>query len=250
MSGGSNLGGRVARLWRAALSWVGRHELGTVLALPVVALGCLVFVEVASEVKEGDVEQIDRALLLALRSAGDLSDPIGPEWAEELGRDFTALGGVGVLTILTVAVVGYLLLVRKPHAAVFVAVSVVGAGFLSQGLKAVFDRTRPDLVSHLSYVTSSSFPSGHSMLAAAVYLTLGALLARMQTKLVAKAYLLLWASFIATLVGLSRVYVGVHWPTDVLAGWAAGAAWAATCWVLARLLQRRGKIERAGPAES
>jgi undecaprenyl-diphosphatase len=70
------------------------------------------------------------------------------------------------------------------------------------------------------------------------------LLARIQTSLTIKAYILGWALLLPALVGLSRVYVGVHWPTDVLAGWAAGAAWAALCWLLARWLQRRGELER------
>jgi undecaprenyl-diphosphatase len=139
--------------------------------------------------------------------------------------------------------VGHLLLARKPRAAAFVGASVTGALLLSLGLKHLFHRPRPDLVPHLSYVVSSSFPSGHSMLSAAVYLTLGALLARLQANFVLKAYVLLWALFLAFLIGVSRVYVGVHWPSDVLGGWAAGATWAALCWLLARRLQRRGEVE-------
>jgi len=110
-------------------------------------------------------------------------------------------------------------------------------------LKQLFDRPRPDLVPRLSYVMTSSFPSGHSMLSAAVYLTLGALLARFESNLLLKAHVLGWALLFTVLVGVSRVYMGVHWPTDVLAGWAAGAAWASLCWLVARLLQRRGRVE-------
>jgi undecaprenyl-diphosphatase len=228
---------------RTALRWIGKHQLGTLLSLFTVALGVLCFIAVAEEVHEGDTNQIDRALLLALRSPNDPGDPIGGRGVEEVGRDVTALGGVTVLTLLTLGVLGYLLLIRKPLAALFVAVSVLGALALSSGLKDLFERPRPDLVTRLAYVVTSSFPSGHSMLSASVYLTLGALLARMQANLVVKAYILLWAAFLACLVGLSRVYVGVHWPTDVLAGWAAGAAWAAACWLVAGVLQRRGRVE-------
>ena len=228
---------------RSLLRWVGRHELGSLLAISAISLGTWVFVEVADEVGEGDTESLDRKLLLSLRTPGDLSDPVGPAWLEEVGRDLTALGGVAGLCLLTIAVVGHLLLARKPRAAMFIIVSVTGALMLSLVLKHAFERPRPDLVPHMSEVLTSSFPSGHSMLSAAVYLTLGALLARLQASLVLKAYVLLWALFLAFLVGVSRVYVGVHWPTDVLAGWAAGASWAAVCWLLARALQRRGEVE-------
>ncbi len=228
---------------RIALRWIGKHQLGTLLSLFTVAFGVLCFIAVADEVHEGDTNQIDRALLLALRSSTDPADPLGGRVVEEMGRDVTALGGMTVLTLLTLGVLGYLLLIHKPLAALFVAVSVLGALALSSGLKDLFERPRPDLVTRLSYVVTSSFPSGHSMLSASVYLTLGALLARMQANLVVKAYILLWAAFLACLVGLSRVYVGVHWPSDVLAGWSAGAAWAAACWLVAGVLQRRGRVE-------
>jgi undecaprenyl-diphosphatase len=214
------------------------------LSLAVVAAGVLAFAAITSEVLEGDTQAFDRALLLALRSRGDATDPIGPRWLEEVGRDLTALGGVAVLTLLSLAVIGYLLLLRRPRAAALVVSSVLGALALSMVLKALFGRPRPELVPHLSYVVTSSFPSGHAMLAAAVFLTLGALLARLQQRLMVKAYILLWAVILTLLVGVSRVYVGVHWPSDVLAGWAAGATWASLCWVVARRLQRRSQLER------
>jgi undecaprenyl-diphosphatase len=229
---------------RALLRWVGQRELGSLVAVSALALGALVFTEVASEVREGDAQRIDRYLLLALRNPNDRSDPLGPPWLEEMMRDLTALGGVAVLTLLTLAVLGYLLLRRKPRAAGFVAASIFGAALAGALLKSVFDRARPDLALHLSLAQSSSFPSGHSMLSAAVYFTLGALLARLEESVILKAYLLLCAAVLAFFVGLSRVYVGVHWPTDVLAGWAAGAAWAAGCWVVARRLQKKGSLER------
>lgn len=228
---------------RAALRWIGQHELGSVLSLLVLALGTWVFVEVADEVGEGETQGVDRAILLALRSGTDLRDPIGPEWLDEIGRDLSALGGIATLSLLTVASVGYLVLSRKPRAGAFLGASVVGALGLALALKSLFDRPRPAVVPHLSQVVTASFPSGHAMLSAAVYLTLGALLARVHSSLVLKAYVLLWAVALAFLVGVSRAYLGVHWPTDVLGGWAAGAAWAALCWLIAGTLQRRGRIE-------
>jgi undecaprenyl-diphosphatase len=234
---------RPTTLLRSLLRFIGRHELGSVSSILVLALGVWVFTAVAEEVNEGDTSSVDRALLLALRNPADLSDPIGPKWLEEMGRDLSALGGTAVLSLLSFALLGYLLLLRKPRAAAFLGGSVLGATAISLGLKHLFLRPRPELVPAYSYVLTTSFPSGHAMLSAAIYLTLGALLARMHTSLLLKAYGLLWALLLAFLVGLSRVYVGVHWPTDVLAGWAAGAAWASACWLLARALQRRGEVE-------
>lgn len=228
---------------RGLLRWVGRHELGFHVASFALASGLFVFAKVASEVEEGELSSFDRALLLSLRSSTDLADPIGPGWLEEMGRDFTGLGGTGVLMLVTCGAIGYLLLVRRPRAAAFLGVSITLAAVLAGALKTAFARARPELVPHLTHAQSPSFPSGHSMLAAAVYLTLGTLLARAEPRLVVRAYILCWALFLAVLVGVSRVYVGVHWPTDVVAGWAGGAAWAALSWLVARSLQRRGALE-------
>lgn len=222
-----------------------RREVGTLLLVALVFGGGWAFLEVAEEVSEGEVQAIDRQAILALRVPEDPSDPLGPRWLEEAGRDMTALGGMGVLSLLTLAVAGFLWLGGKPHAALFVLVAVGGGIVLSTALKGFFDRPRPDLVPHGSYVYTTSFPSGHSMLSAVTYLTLGALLARVQARRRLKVYLLTLAVVVTLLVGVSRIYLGVHWPTDVLAGWSAGAAWALLCWVAALLLQRRGRVEEA-----
>jgi undecaprenyl-diphosphatase len=164
-----------------------------------------------------------------------------------MGRDFTALGGVGVLTFITIAALGSLLLSRRFRMALFTLVAVSGGMLLSTLLKLGFDRPRPDLVPHESIVYTASFPSGHSMMSAVTYLTLAALLNSVEPSRRLKAYLLIVAIAVTVLTGVSRVYLGVHWPTDVLAGWAAGAAWAALCWLVAHYMQRRGKVEK--PAE-
>jgi undecaprenyl-diphosphatase len=241
----SPMNDRIER-WRTRVLWLGRHELGSVLSVLGLAVGLWAFIEVAEEVAEGETRAFDRWLLLALRNPHDPTDPRGPPWLEEMARDLTALGGTALLSLLSAAVIAHLVLRRKPRAAAFVTASVLGALALSLVLKGVFDRPRPDIVPRLSHVWTSSFPSGHSMLSAAVYLTLGALLARFESNLLLKAHVLAWALLLSALVGLSRVYVGVHWPTDVLAGWAAGAAWASMCWLVARVLQRRGRVE-VGP---
>jgi undecaprenyl-diphosphatase len=221
-----------------------RRELVTLVLLLVVFAAGWSFFEIAGEVLEGDTQVLDRRVVLSMREASDLSDPLGPRWLEEFGRDVTALGGMGILGFFALLTVGYLFLDRKPHAALFVLVAVFGGMLLSTVLKEVVDRPRPDLVPHGQHVYTKSFPSGHSMLSAVTYLTLGALLARLQKRRRLKLYLLLLAVFLSLAIGMSRVYLGVHWPTDVLAGWSAGAAWAVLCWVIARALQQRGRVER------
>ena len=233
---------------RGILWWIGRHEPTLLLLIALVAMAGWGFVELADEVLEGETRALDQAILLAMRSSDDLNDPIGPRWFEEMMRDFTALGGVGVLTFITLSFAGFLALQRKFHAAILLLFAVGGGTLLSFLLKGGFDRPRPDLVPHESYVVTSSFPSGHSMMSAVTYLTLGALLAWAQPRRQIKAYLLILSIALTIVVGISRVYLGVHWPTDVLAGWAAGAVWALFCWIVARWLQQHGKIQSSSKA--
>jgi undecaprenyl-diphosphatase len=142
------------------------------------------------------------------------------------------------------AVTGFLGIIRKGHAALAVLVSVVTGVLLSQTTKWAFARPRPELVPHGVEIHTASFPSGHAMMSAVVYLTLGALLARTQSSQAVKAYILGVAIFLTTAVGASRVYLGVHWPTDVLAGWALGGLWALICWLAMLWLQSKGQVEK------
>jgi undecaprenyl-diphosphatase len=205
------------------------------------------FAELADEVADGETHAFDRAVMLSMREEGDSNEPVGPEWVELVARDITSLGGTTVLTLITLATVGFMLMNRRWGGAIFVAVSVAGGSLISMGLKHLFDRPRPDLVPHAVEVTSASFPSGHAMLAMVTYLTLGALLAEVQPRRRFKVYILSWAILLSALVGVSRVYLGVHWPTDVLAGWCIGSAWALGCGTVAYWLQRRGLIEARSP---
>jgi undecaprenyl-diphosphatase len=222
------------------------NELGPLLSLAVLSFCLWAFVELADDVSDGDTTTFDRTVLLALRESGDLSDPIGPTWVEEAARDVTGLGGHAVLGLISIATFAYLLMARKRGIAILLAAAVVGGVLLSSGLKMGFERPRPDLVPHDTRVYTASFPSGHAMLSAITYLTLGALLARSQPQRRVKGFLLGLAVALTLLVGASRVYLGVHWPTDVLAGWSVGAAWAALCWFVALQLQRGGQVERPG----
>ena len=224
------------------LAWVGSRELTVLLAMAGIAGGIWLFSFIASEVMEGDSQAFDRAVLLAMRRPD--GKPIGPPAIQEAARDLTGLGGVTWLTLLTAFTSACFLLDGRKRMALFAAVSVGSGLALSTLLKSMFQRPRPDLVPWGAYVSTSSFPSGHSMLSAVTYMTLGAMLARSQPRKRLKVFFLLSAAFLSFLVGLSRVYLGVHWPTDVLAGWAAGASWAIVCGLCARRLQLHGTIER------
>jgi undecaprenyl-diphosphatase len=224
-------------------AWLGAREAGTLAALLLAAAGIWMFVELADEVLEGETTSADERLLLALRAPNDAADPVGPSWVEDIARDVTGLGGAGILTLLTIASAGLLVIQRSTHLAAYLLAAVGSGTIVSTLLKLGFDRPRPDLVAHGQIVYTSSFPSGHSMLSAVVFLTLGALLASGQTDVRVRVYLIALAVFLTVLIGLSRVYLGVHWPTDVLAGWTAGAAWALLCWALAEQLRRRGRVE-------
>ncbi|AWB08628.1 phosphoesterase (plasmid) [Azospirillum humicireducens] len=226
---------------------VSRHQLGMLVGMSVIAGLLFGFVELAGKVMEGETSAFDKRLLLALRDPLNPDQPGGPWWLARMARDITSLGSTTILTIVTVATLGFLLLLHKRAAALLVLVSVGGGGTLSTLLKMLFDRARPDLVPHGDQVISASFPSGHAMQSAVVYLTLGALLAQFVEGRRTKAYLLTWAMLLTLVIGSSRVYLGVHWPTDVLAGWSVGAAWAAFCWMIAEWLQRRGAVEQDRP---
>ena len=222
------------------------NEVGPLLSLAAFGLFAWAFIALADEVREGETQSFDRALLLALRNPQDPADPIGPGWLEEAARDITGLGGYAVLAIVTLAALAYLLLAGKRAAALLVLVAIIGGMLLSTGLKLGFERARPDLVPHGTRVYTASFPSGHAMLSAVTYLTLGALLTRVQERRRIQAFLMGLALVLTLLVGISRVYLGVHWPSDVMAGWAVGAAWAALCWFVALQLQRTGAVEDPG----
>ena len=190
----------------------------------------------ADEVAEGDTLGFDQALLDFFRERGDPTNPWGPAWLEEAGRDLTALGSFSVLGIIAVAAVLYLALRGKTRTALFVGFAVIGGTLLSTVLKILFDRPRPDLAA-AARVFTTSFPSGHATISAVVYLTLGVLLAEVTTHRRLRVYFLGLAAILTVIVGLSRVYLGVHYPTDVIAGWSIGAAWALICWLAAKALQ-------------
>jgi undecaprenyl-diphosphatase len=201
------------------------------------------FAALASEVMDGGTHAFDTWLLLSLRDAADPSNPYGPGWLRELVRDFTALGGTGILTLLTITTALFLRLQGNKRS-MWVVIAAVGGGFLmSSLLKHGFSRPRPELVPHGSIVYTASFPSGHAMLSSITYLTLATIVARVQPRRAMKIYVFTIAILLTLAVGFSRVYLGVHWPTDVVAGWVVGSAWAIMWWALANWLEQRGVVE-------
>jgi undecaprenyl-diphosphatase len=225
----------IAQRWR----WENRL-LPSLLAISALLL---IFGLISHEVIEGEPLAFDRGLLLAFRQPGNPAAPIGPPWLPEAARDVTSFGSTIGLGIILLAVTGYLLLAHKRASAWLMLGAVLGGVALNTSLKLAFGRPRPDIVAHIVQVYTASFPSGHAAMSAITYLTLGALLARTHPALRMRIYFMSLAAAITVLVGLSRIYLGVHYPTDVIAGWCIGAAWAAACWVVMTWLQRRGQVE-------
>ncbi len=205
----------------------------------IIAGGLWGFVEMAEFARQTPAHGLDTEILLAFREPGQPDVPLGPPWLEEAVRDITGLGSMVVLVLVTAAVVFYLLLIRRGREALMILVAVGGGQIVSSLLKLGIDRPRPELVSHLVHVQTLSFPSGHAMMSAVTYMTLGVMLAGIAPSRITRAYVLFIAVLITLMVGVSRVYLGVHWPSDVLAGWCAGFAWAMLCWLVSRRLMRR-----------
>lgn len=242
--------GRAAgRSWPVREGWrlvrdLARKELLLLIMPALLVLGVWGFAAITAEVLEGEALKFDDWAILALRGAGDASLPLPTSLLNNAARDVTSLGSGVVLTLFTLIAAGWLAIRRSWHEVLLLLAALLGGAALSLGLKGVFERERPDLVPHLDAVSTYSFPSGHALLSAVVYLTLGAVLARLFSERRVKLYLLGVATGLALLVGVSRVYVGVHYPSDVLAGWCAGAAWASLCWLVTVFLQRRGAVSR------
>jgi undecaprenyl-diphosphatase len=226
---------RFGRLERHELSWL------------VVGLGAcvllFVFVTLAGQVTDGDTQAFDTRILRALRDPADPAKPIGPAWLEGSMIDLTAIGGPTVLGLTVVIVAGFLVLQTRYRTALVVAITSFSAELLSNVMKHAFNRPRPSIVPHLREVFSSSFPSGHAMESAIVYLTLGAILMRAAESRITKIYILTIAVLLTALVGISRVYLGVHYPTDVIGGWIIGFMWASICWLVAQRFEATAHIQ-------
>jgi undecaprenyl-diphosphatase len=210
----------------------------------IIAVGIAAFFLLAVEVNRGDTQHFDEQILRSMREPNDPAVPRGPAALQEAARDITSLGGYALSTLLVAIVTIFLACDGKKGAARFLLAAVISGWLLQKGLKALIGRPRPIVVPHLMPVESTSFPSGHSMMSAIIFLTLGVILSRLELKHPRlRVYFMTVAFLLTGLVGLSRVYLGVHYPTDVLAGWTAGLVWAMLCSLVAQYLQRRGAVE-------
>jgi undecaprenyl-diphosphatase len=223
--------------WKSRWQKAGWNECVLLASVAAICLGVWLFIEIAGEVKQETHRETEERFMRSLRSEENPAVPAGPLWLVEIGRDVSALGGAVVVVTLSLLVIGCLGMRGQWGRVALIAVTVAGGYLLSTTLKMSFDRVRPDIVPHLSHVHSASFPSGHSMLSSLVYLTMGALLAQASDRRREKIYFVGAAFFLTFMIGLSRVFLGVHYPTDVLAGWSAGTAWALTCWLVASRLR-------------
>ncbi len=228
-----------------------RAEFVLVAALAVIAAALLMFIEIADEMSEGEAHAFDMAVLQMLHpDAANPSDPIGPKWLDHAAADLTAIGSVSVLATLALLVGIFLVIQRKRLEAAIIAVAFAGGITISQLLKGFFNRERPPEIYRASEILNASFPSGHALLSTVVFLTLGAMLAQAAKGQGLRIFAMSAAIGLALIVGVTRIYLGVHWTTDVLAGWSVGAAWGTACWLAGRWLKERGQASsQARPAQ-
>jgi undecaprenyl-diphosphatase len=221
-----------------------RSELKVLLIGLALCTVLFLFIRLAGGVMEGDTQAFDARIVRGLRSAADPSRPIGPAWMEGALLDVTALGSPVVLGLIVLIMTGYLLLEARYLTALMVLATSISGEVLNEVLKLLFERPRPSVVPHLRSAVTASFPSGHAMESAVIYLTLGALLMRVVEGRLTKIYCMAAAIFLTFIVGASRVFLGVHYPTDVLGGWMLGFLWAALTFLATRRFERTLNRER------
>jgi undecaprenyl-diphosphatase len=218
---------------------LGDLEPRLLLSVVAIALGLWLFLTLGNLATASSTNAWDQEIILLMRTPGDLGNPVGPVWLEGAVRDVTALGSTVIVLLISLGLVGFLLLHGDRRTAILLVAAVLGAYVLNLLFKAVYARPRPDIVPALSAAYNASFPSGHSMISAAMYPTIGALLAQLQTRRRTRVYFIFLGLFVTLIVGLSRIYLGVHWPSDVLAGWIAGGIWALLVWSVAYHMPQR-----------
>jgi undecaprenyl-diphosphatase len=217
----------------------------------IAAAGISLFLSIADELDDGELNAIDERIFLWFHTPD--GTPVGPEWLQETGAEITALGGYTVVFVLVASVIGFLVVSRKFGPALYTFISIATGTLVGHLLKELYARPRPDLVEHLVNTHTPSFPSGHAMVSAIVYLTLGSLIMRFVASGRVRVYVLSVAILLTFLIGVSRIYLGVHWPSDVAAGWAMGAAWASLAWLAVsalRFYRKRNSGQSEAPESS
>jgi undecaprenyl-diphosphatase len=194
------------------------------------------------DIRDGQ-HRLDPILILLLRAPGNPAAPLGPAWLAETGRDLTGLGSNGVEVLLCFALCGGLMLAGRARHALALLSAMVLALTANAAVKVVVQRARPDLVPGMPRVFTTSFPSSHAMVSAATFFTVAAIVAAATPSAALRRFAFAMAALGTGLIGLSRVYLGVHYPTDVLGGWAAGAFCAWASWMLV------GRVPASAPAE-
>jgi undecaprenyl-diphosphatase len=229
----------------ARLSRLATRRAAVRLAIVGAIVSGALFVALGLEVAEGEHQRLDEQLLQQLRRSSRDRAGSSAGVLYEASRDVTALGSPAVLTLVVIGVAGYFAFARELEKSLLVLFATLGGVAFSQLAKSLMMRPRPQVVPHLTDVSSPSFPSGHALLSTVVYLTLGAILAELAPRLRLRVYLLASGIVLALLVGVSRAHLGVHYPSDILAGWAGGVCWALSCWLVVQSLSRgRRRDER------
>ncbi|OGU71635.1 MAG: hypothetical protein A2V93_06405 [Ignavibacteria bacterium RBG_16_34_14] len=219
-------------------------EIKVLLVILVLLICVLTFLEIGDAISAGETRQFDLSIIEFFRAEDDFNKPMEPTWVTEFMTDITSLGGGYILAIITIFVSIFLILQKRYDAFWLLLAATIGGTLISFWLKDIYDRERPDLIYRLVTVTSFSFPSGHSMMSAVLYLTQAAIVARFQRTWKIRIYILSIALLLTLIIGFSRVYLGVHYPTDVIGGWTIGLAWASLCWCIAWYIQRRKRLNR------
>ena len=183
------------------------------------------FVAIVVMVETGRASAVDAAGLLFWRQGADLR-PSGSPWLLEAVRDYTALGGVLLRNLIAIFALVALLFLRLRREAALLALTIVSGWAVNSAIKALVGRPRPEIVPHLTEAGGLSFPSGHSFNSAVVYIAIALAFAALSRQQSVRATIVLTAMALTLLVALSRVWLGVHYPSDAIAGWLGGAGWA------------------------
>ncbi|MBI3862348.1 MAG: phosphatase PAP2 family protein [Planctomycetia bacterium] len=234
---------RLRSLRQVVVQWMRREDLAMLLTALAIVIGTWLVLEISDMLAEGMEHDLDRWIVMALRRTPGSAEPIGPRWLQVAARDITALGSRAVLTLATAAVAICLSLIRRHRESLLLVGASLAGLFVMQALKALVARPRPFPMPGIIDDPTSSFPSGHAMLSAVVYLTLGSILSSLVPSRRLRSYTFGVALAVTFLVGISRVYLGVHYPSDVFAGWTLGLSWGMACSILTHRLAESGQMQ-------